>query len=108
MNNLYEISRGLNKYDLTPEEIANINLIEFDKADQGWVNRQVLHYLANDFPIDMLAKNYLRIRSLGRDSNSVRSYVIRFGWALGVELFEEKVRQTKTPKGRFSNIKKER
>jgi uncharacterized protein YjcR len=108
MNNLYERSRGLQQYDLTPDEIFHINSIEYEQEDRAWVMRQVMHYLVNDWPLDILAKNYLRIRSLGRDGNSVRAWVIRTGWEVGVGLFEEKVRQTKTPLGRFGNIKKDR
>lgn len=108
MNNLYERSKGLQQYDLTPDEIFHINSIEYEKEDRKWVMRQVMHYLVNDWPLDILAKNYSRIRCLGRDGNSIRAWVIRLGWELGVKVFEEKVSQTQPPKGTFSNIKKDR
>ena len=91
MLNIYENSNALKSKGLTSAQIALVNQIEYDRKDQTWWIGKIVQYVTLGYPLTVLVKNQIEIRNLGRDSSSLRSYIIRFGETIGGELFNKKI-----------------
>jgi len=85
-----------------------INSIEFDPDDRRWLTDALIQCNKKNWSLEQIVNDYKYVRSIGNDASSVRSFIIRYGFDLGVKMFEEKVALTKTPKGRYQNVKREK
>jgi len=104
MQNIYNNTSALKKLVLTSHEIEIINSINYDKKDQTWLIQKIRHYVTQMHPLEILQENYVQIRGLGRDSSSLRSFIIRYGDKLGSRLFAIKNSKTKTDRQRLEDL----
>jgi hypothetical protein len=91
MKNIYDVSRALKTRGLSKDQIELVNQIDFEKSTQTWWISKITQYLKNNYPLDVLVKNQYEIKKLGRDSSSIKSYILRFGEDLGSKMFNEKI-----------------
>lgn len=90
MLSIYENSKALKTRGLTIEQAHLVNQIEYVKKDQTWWIGKITQYIENNYPLEILVANQKEIRLLGRDSSSIKSFIIRFGNEMGSKLFDEK------------------
>lgn len=90
MNNICNNVRCSLPLSLTATQIKLLNQIEYQPHDKQWVINKINQYIVSNYPIEVLVANYDNIRKLGRDSSSLKSFIIRFGEQLGTQLFQEK------------------
>lgn len=73
-----------------PKEIQDLlNTIEYEKKDRQWLLDNIVKYIQNNYPLDVLVKNYKDIRKIGKNSASKDSFICRYGEEIGSRLCEE-------------------
>jgi len=101
MNTIYNTTKALKKLNLTHQQIDMINSIEFEESKRQWLITKIQQYIKHEYPLNILVENYDKILLLGKDSSSIKSYIIRFGELLGIELFNKKTKATTVNKERL-------
>ena len=101
MNTIYNTSTALKKLNLSYQQIDMINSIEFEESKRQWLITKIQQYITHGYPLNILVENYDKILLLGRDSSSIKSYIIRFGELMGMELFNKKTKSTTVNKERL-------
>lgn len=71
-----------------------LDSIEFTDATVDFLKRKIHDYLRDGHPVDVLVANWEEIQKLGRDSSSLRSYILRYGDDLGQRMFQEKTQKS--------------
>lgn len=92
---------NLTKYNLTESQLNILNSIEFNDNEVEFLKKQIRKYLNNNLPIEFLKQNFNEIIKLGKDSSSLRSYIIRYGEEIGVPLFNEKTKKSTLTKNDY-------
>lgn len=82
----------LNKYGLDISLITKLDAIEYDEIHENKLKGQIRKYLNENIPIEYLIANWKEIIKLGRDSSSLKSYVLRYGPETGKQLHAEKTK----------------
>lgn len=88
---------------ITNEVLKVIDSIEYEEKDESNLKRYIKIYLDNDYPIEILKKQWPDILSKlkPRDSSSLESFEIKFGKELGKTLFDEKTKKTTMTKADY-------
>lgn len=89
------------KTTLSVETIELLNSIEYLQSEENYLKGQIRKYIKNNYPLDILAKNWKEIVKLGRDSSTLTSYVIRYGDTVGKQLHEVKTKSCIMTKDRY-------
>lgn len=103
MLEIYNNSKALQRKVLSSYQIDLVNQIEYEKKDQTWWIGKIVDYLNSGYPLEVLVQNQKEIRQLGRDSSSLRAYVIRYGEKLGTELYNAKTISSTVTRERMVN-----
>lgn len=94
MLEIYNNCKALKTRNLSEDQIKLINQIDYEVKDQTWLIGKITEYVHNNYPLEIFVKNYKEIRKLGRDSSSIKSYILRFGEMQGSALHKEKTKSS--------------
>jgi hypothetical protein len=101
MLGIYNTSRVLKKKNLEQSQIELINQMEYNEKNRMFWVGKVIHYIDNNFPLEILVTNQKKIQELGRDSSSLKSFLIRYGEDIGTKLHNEKTKASTITKSRM-------
>ncbi len=76
--------------NLTSEQINIINNIDFQKKQKYNLRKMIYEYINLNLPLSYLKDNWSKISSLGKDSSSLHSFIIKYGEDVGLKKFKEK------------------
>ena len=84
----------LKKYNLSENQLAILDKIEYNEEQEAVLKRMITRYLKDGLCIETLSQNFHKILELGKDSSSLKSNIIRYGEIDGLKKFEDKCKQT--------------
>lgn len=78
------------KHDISDDVKSKLDSIVYTEDEIDLLRSYIRSYLERDYSLEILSTNWTEIKKLGRDSSSLRSYILRYGEKIGRELFNRK------------------